>query len=93
MAEYRYQIIMTNREHIVVEGVEHVASFDEEEIILETKMGVLLLRGKDLHITQLNLEEGNLIVEGLCKAIDFTEEKSSRGFKGKGKSLLNRLLK
>lgn len=93
MAENRYQIIMTNREHIVIEGVEHVGSFDEEEIILDTKMGVLLLKGENLHITQLNLEEGNLIVEGLCKTIDFSEEKVARGFRGKGKNLLNRLLK
>lgn len=93
MKENRYQIIMTNREHIVIEGVEHVASFDEEEIILETKTGLLLLKGENLHIIQLNLEEGNLIVEGLIKAVDFTEEKVARGFKGRGKSFLNRLMK
>jgi sporulation protein YabP len=93
MAENRYQIIMTNREHIVIEGVEHVASFDEEEIILETKMGILLLKGENLHIVQLNLEDGNLIVEGHCKAIDFTDEKAVRGLRGKSKSFLNRLLK
>lgn len=88
-----YQIIMTNREHVVIEGVEHVASFDEEEIVLETKMGLLLLKGQNLHITQLNLEEGNLIVEGLLKSVDFTEEKTARGVRGRGKSFLNRLLK
>jgi len=93
MTENRYQIIMTNREHVVIEGVEHVASFDEEEIILETKMGLLLLKGENLHIIQLNLEEGNLVVEGLCKAIDFSEDKAVKGFRGKSKNLLNRLLK
>lgn len=93
MAENRYQIIMTNREHIVVEGVEHVASFDEEEIVLETKLGLLVLKGENLHIIQLNLEEGNLIVEGLCKAVDFTDDKAARGLRGKGKSFINRLLK
>ncbi len=93
MVEKGYQIVMTNREHVVIEGVEHVASFDEEEIVLETKMGLLLLKGENMHIVQLNLEDGHLIVEGLCKALDFTEEKTAKGFRGKSKSFLSRLLK
>lgn len=88
-----YKIMMTNRSNAVIEGVENVESFDENEIILETKMGLLVLKGQNLHIVQLNLDEGTLAVEGHCKTLDFTDEKNARGIKGKGKGFIQRILK
>ncbi len=89
----KYQMIMTNREHVEVEGVEHVASFDELEIVLGTKLGVLLLKGENMHITQLNLDEGRLVVEGKIKCIDYDEERAVKGLRGRSKGLLDRILK
>jgi len=88
-----YKIIMTNRQNTLIEGVENVESFDDEEIVLETKMGVLILKGQNLHITHLNLDEGVLVAEGHCRTLDFTEDKSAKGFKGKGKGIIQRILK
>lgn len=88
-----YKISMVNRKNLVVEGVQNVETFDDEEIILDTKMGLLILKGENLHIVQLNLEEGTMIVEGHCKSLDFTEDKNVKGFKDKGKGLLQRILR
>jgi sporulation protein YabP len=84
-----YRIVMTNRKNITVEGVENVESFDDEE----TKQGLLILKGDNLHIIQLNLGEGTLMVEGFCKSLDFSEEKSAKGFKNRGKGLMERILR
>lgn len=89
----QYKILMTNRESIVVEGVENVETFDDKEIVLETKQGVLILKGDDLHIIQLNLSEGTLTAEGYCKSLDFVEERKARGLKNKGKGLVDRILR
>ncbi len=88
-----YKIIMTNRKHAVIEGVENVESFDDQEILLETKMGLLVLKGQDLHIVQLNLDEGILVIEGHCKSIDFAEDKNAKGLKNKGKGIIQRILR
>lgn len=87
----QYKIVMTNRKNLLVEGVQNVESFDDEEIILDTKMGTLVLKGENLHVVQLNLEDGTFIVEGHCKSLDFSEEK--KGIKGKGKGFIERILK
>lgn len=87
----QYKLVMTNRKNLLVEGVQNVESFDDEEIILDTKMGTLVLKGENLHVVQLNLENGTFIVEGLCKSLDFSEEK--RGIKGKGKGFIERILR
>jgi len=98
MAEARelseeYKLILTNRKSLFIEGVEHVVNFSEEEIILDTKMGYLVLKGEKLDVTQLNLEDGNLEVEGLFKCIDFSSDPAQRSLKNKSKGLLERLLK
>ncbi len=89
----KHRVTVTDRGLTSVEGVEHVGSFDEEEIVLDTKMGVLILKGEGLHIIQLNLDEGNLLVEGFVKSVDYADERSSKSLKGKGKGLIQRLLK
>ena len=91
--EKEYKISMINRKNVIIEGVENVETFDDEEIIMETNMGLLLLKGQNLHIVQLNLEEGTMIVEGYCKSLDYTDDKSAKGFKDKGKGFLQRILR
>lgn len=87
----QYKLVMTNRKNLIVEGVQNVESFDDEEIILDTKMGTLILKGENLHVVQLNLENGTFIVEGLCRSLDFSDEK--KGIKGKSKGFIERILK
>ncbi len=88
-----YRIMMTNRQHTVVEGVENVESFDDQEILLDTKMGLLILKGQNLHIVQLNLEDGTLVVDGHCKTLDFLDEKAAKSLKGRSKGFIQRILK
>ena len=88
-----YKIVMTNRETAMIEGVDNVESFDEEEIILETKMGLLFLKGEGMHVVQLNLDNGVLMVEGYCRSLEFSDEKHAQGIRNKGKGFLERILK
>lgn len=84
------RVVLTDRKHMVLEGVQHVGSFDENEITLETNMGYLCLKGEGLHITQLNLDVGSLVAEGFFTGIEFKENQS---FKGKSRGVLGRFLK
>jgi len=89
--DFSNRIVLTDRTHLLVDGVEHVGNFNEKEIILVTNMGWLTLRGDGLHITQLNLESGNLVVEGRICTMEFIENKSAGSLRGKG--MLNRIFK
>lgn len=85
-----HRLIIHNRETIDVTGVLHVDSFDDEEVILETEQGLLAIRGEDLHIRQLNLEKGELAVEGLILELAYSDDKR---LKDRGKGLFERLFK
>lgn len=86
-----HSISLRDRKLFTMEGVEHVESFNDSEIILETTLGRLVLKGEGLHITQLNLETGNLSAEGHFTSLQYFESRGKG--KSKGKSILSRILK
>lgn len=88
-----HQIFLLNREEFKMKGVTKVDTFDDSEIILETNMGCLVLKGENLHINQLNLENGDMAVIGLITSMQYVEPQAMKAAKGKGKNILDRLLK
>jgi sporulation protein YabP len=86
-----HRIVITNREQVALEGVIHVDSFDDQEVILETELGMMAIRGEDLHIKQLSLDEGKLSVEGMVKAIDYLEGGLANVGKSRSKGLFSRI--
>src|SRR5690606_8848128 len=61
----KHQLSLQNREALHMEGVVQVESFDNQEVVVETDAGMLLVRGEDLHIKELNLETGALQLTGV----------------------------
>ena len=67
-------LILENREKLSVSGVIDVSSFNDENIILETELGTLIVRGQDLHINKLNLDIAELIVEGDIESCAYSDK-------------------
>ena len=59
-----HNVIMEERKKLSVSGVTDIDSFDEQTIIAITEQGEMTIRGWNLHITRLNLEQSELMVEG-----------------------------
>ena len=64
---------LDNRAKAVLTGVDDVDSFNEAEVNLITEAGYVTITGKDLHISHLSLEEGQLVVEGEIAGIAYTD--------------------
>jgi len=93
-ADGEHQVQIVNRERVLITGVLHVDSFDDQEVILDTDLGVLTIRGEDLHIRELSLEQGSFAVDGGIMGLQYSA--AARGKKGKGSrrgGLLDRLLR
>lgn len=76
---------MEGREKIIMTGVEDVESFDETSVYLATDAGLATITGKDLHINRLNIEDGQLVVEGFIVSIAYEDKlpKEKGGFFGR----------
>lgn len=60
----KHNLVMESRENLSATGVIDVISFDEEVIVAETELGILIIQGGNLHVKRLNLEIGELEIEG-----------------------------
>ena len=59
-----HKVLLANRKSGAFSGVVDVLSFDVAEILLETELGMLLIKGHDLHVNRLTLEKGEIDIEG-----------------------------
>ena len=73
-------IIIENRSKMSISGVSDVENFDENSVTLCTNRGVLAVKGKGLHVERLNLETGELAVEGEIDGIEYSQALETGGF-------------
>ena len=79
-----HNIILEDRKSMSVSGISDVDSFDEENILVYTDLGELSIRGENLHINQLNIENGELTLEGNIISLAYSSEQpQSGGFFGR----------
>ncbi len=76
-----HSVIMEDRKKLSVSGVTDIESFDEQTIIAMTDLGELTIRGWNLHITRLNLEQTELLVDGEISSLTYTDVRpQAKGF-------------
>lgn len=86
---WHHQITVIDREEITIDGITNLGSYDEQQIVLETEQGMLVLKGEELNVKQLNLEKGTIMVEGFLKSIEYDDSRDQK----KGLGFFGRLLK
>ena len=72
-------IQLENRKKLTVSGVKDVESFNEEEIVLHTEMGVLIIKGASLHIGKLNMDNGEVAIDGSVDICEYADESARSG--------------
>lgn len=68
-----HKLMLKDRKGGSFTGVRDVLSFDLNEILLETDCGMLHLKGKDLHVNRLDLEKGEVDIDGQVDALNYSQ--------------------
>lgn len=77
-------LILQDRHTLNVSGVSDVDSFDEQTVVAYTDYGELTVRGSELHISKLNIDDGELLVEGNIASLVYTDSApKASGFFGR----------
>ena len=87
---YNHSINVLERKNILVTGVKKIESFDDEEFLMETVMGFLVLKGEGLELLKLDTLQGNVSIKGLLKSFSYIDEGMK---KEKESSIISRLFK
>ena len=82
-------ININERKSIVLTGVKKIESFDNEEFLLNTNLGALLIKGENLEMIKLDTLEGNVSIKGKINSLSYLDGAE----KGKESNLFNKLFK
>lgn len=81
-----HNITLRGRKQLDITGVKQVESFDNEEFLLETELGFLAIKGHNLHMKNLDVEQGIVSIEGKIYDLVYLDQQqnnNSKGFFGK----------
>lgn len=68
-----HSLIMKDRSQLTLSGVTDVDSFDEVAIIAYTDYGELTVKGENLHISMLNIDTGELSIDGTVSSLTYLD--------------------
>lgn len=74
----KHTVMIDDRSHLVLTGAEDVNGFNEEAVSVKTTCGTLIIKGTSLHIDKLNLETGDVVIDGKITAMQYIGSDNSR---------------
>ena len=85
-----HKMMVDKRSNAMISGVDDVVSFDEKTVILETTLGLLTIKGEELKVNRLTVEQGEVELGGRMDSFVHTE---GHGRSRQGESIWSRLFK
>lgn len=70
---FNHAISITERKSIIISGVKKIESFDNEEFLMETTLGFLVIKGEELEIIKLDTYQGNISIKGKIDSLGYFE--------------------
>ncbi len=87
---YNHSVTLNERKNIMITGVKKIDSFDDEEFLLETNMGYIVIKGENLEIIKLDTYQGNVSIKGKINSLNYMENSNK---KAKEESIMSKLFK
>lgn len=84
LSTHHHEVTLINRNLLEVKGVIGVESFDTEEFLLQTDYGYLGIRGQELQVQNLNLDDGVVTIEGSIIDVSYLDVRVPREEKSRG---------
>ncbi|QAT41448.1 sporulation protein YabP [Clostridium sp. JN-9] len=63
---------LDNRKRLSLSGVVEVISFNDENIILNTNLGTLTVKGEGLKMNKLDVQNGEVMITGIVNSCIYT---------------------
>jgi len=73
LASLNHNITIQERKNIIITGVKKIDSFDNEEFLLETTMGNIVIKGMELEIIKLDTYQGSVSIKGVVTSLNYSD--------------------
>ena len=75
---YNHGISIAERKNILVTGVKKIESFDNEEFLMDTTLGFLVIKGNGLEIIKLDTYQGNVSIKGTVDSLSYVSKDAKK---------------
>lgn len=82
-------LTLENRKKLLLSGVIEVVSLNDEQIMLNTNLGSLTIKGEELKMNKLDVQSGDMLITGLISSCVYVNKE----FKKDKESLFSKLFK
>ena len=89
MDKDKQSVTINDRSNIVLTGVKKIDSFDNEEFLLETTLGYVVIKGNELEIVKLDTYQGHVSIKGLFNSLTYIDDNK----KSKEDGMLSKIFK
>ena len=73
-----HELRITDRREIFLTGIKKITSFDNEEFLMESNMGIILLKGHNLEILKLDTHDGNVKIKGKIDSFSYLDNETKQ---------------
>lgn len=70
--ESKSTFTLINRKKLSMNGILEVVSFKDVEIILKTSLGDMIIKGEDLKMNKLDVQNGDIVIIGEINSLLYT---------------------
>ena len=85
-----HNLTIKERKNSTFTGINKIISFDDEEFLVDTTLGFMLIKGENLEILKLESFQGNLALKGKINSLEYIENQKELGEKN---SFVSKLFK
>ena len=68
-----HKVVIDGRQKLTVSSVDDIESFDEEKVVILCSMGTMTVTGADFRINKLNVDDGQLVIEGEIDEVQYSD--------------------
>jgi sporulation protein YabP len=89
ITNYNHELTLRERKNLILSGIKKIENFDNEEFLMETTMGYLLVKGEGLELIKLDTIQGEVSIKGKINSLNYIEDTKNKDTQG----IFNRLFK
>lgn len=70
-----HTVVIEGRRRLRLTGVTDIDRFDDETVAVYTEEGELLIGGSQLHIGRIDIDAGELVLDGTVRSLEYTDDR------------------
>lgn len=74
---YNHIVNINERKSITISGVKRIENFDDEEFLIESTLGFMLVKGESLELLKLDTLCGSISIKGQINSIAYLDGKKN----------------